>query len=152
MMNILLTIITNKMFYLPALAWLVAQCLKALLIFLKKREKNKWFLIELGGMPSAHATYVSSFSTLLGLELGWDSPIFLTALCFSIVVIADAAGFRRATGKQARTLNEIIEKIQKIQSLRDVKPETVRELLGHTPLEVFVGVILGVGVSLLLYR
>ncbi|MFH1612248.1 MAG: divergent PAP2 family protein [bacterium] len=154
MIHIFLTIITNKIFYISVLSWFITQNLKFLINFLTKKQiksKNTIFLIELGGMPSVHSAFVSSLSTSVGLKLGWDNPIFIVTLCFSCIVIADAAGFRRATGKQAKALNEIVEELKSIQSFKDLKYETVRELLGHTPIEVFVGIIVGIIITFIFY-
>lgn len=101
-----------------------------------------------GGMPSSHAASVSSLATAVGLQVGFDSPIFAVAAFFSMVVMYDAAGIRRAAGRQARVLNRMIEDLKADQV---VEGETLRELLGHTPIEVFVGTAYGIVLALILY-
>jgi acid phosphatase family membrane protein YuiD len=102
-------------------------------------------LLGAGGMPSSHSAVVTSLATLIGYYEGLDSAIFALSVIFALVVMYDATGVRRAAGKQARILNQIINS-------KEVKvnvPEKLVELLGHTPFEVFVGFIIGIGYALL---
>ncbi len=94
-------------------------------------------------MPSSHSALVTALTTGLGIQEGFDSAIFALAVVFSLVVMYDAAGVRRAAGKQARVLNAIIEDLNR----RQLHPERLRELLGHTPFEVLVGALLGIIVA-----
>lgn len=113
---------------------------------------GRWNLrrfVETGGMPSSHAASVAALSTMVGLESGFRTVLFGVTLYFSLVVMYDAAGLRRAAGRQAAILNRLID-----EHFRFPERETQRlmELLGHTPLEVFVGAILGVGTALVWHR
>ena len=91
-------------------------------------------------MPSSHSAFVTSLATGVGLTEGFDSTLFALAAVFALIVMYDAAGVRRAAGKQARVLNAIIEDLNR----RELHPERLRELLGHTPVEVLAGALLGI--------
>ena len=110
---------------------------------------GRWNLrrfVETGGMPSSHAASVSALSTSVALHDGISSPLFGVTLYFSAIVMYDAAGLRRAAGRQAVILNRLID-----EHFADSQKDTQRlmELLGHTPLEVFVGALLGVASAVL---
>ena len=112
---------------------------------------GRWDLqrfVATGGMPSSHAASVAALSTSVGLENGFRSLLFGVTLYFSLVVMYDAAGLRRAAGRQATILNRLIEEHFRSEQ----QTHRLMELLGHTPLEVFVGAILGVGSALIWYR
>ena len=127
------------------IAWLVAQSLKVLLgVIREKRFNFKWF-VGTGGMPSSHASAVSALATAVGLHTGFSSPHFAIALLFTIVVLFDAQGVRRASGQQAEILNRILDDIY---WKHKIKEDRLKELLGHTPVEVITGTVLGVLVAL----
>ena len=104
--------------------------------------------VETGGMPSSHAASVAALSTSVALHEGIRSPLFGVTLYFSAVVMYDAAGLRRAAGRQAVILNRLIDE-HFAHSDRDT--QKLMELLGHTPFEVFVGAVLGAAAALLWY-
>ncbi len=93
-----------------------------------------------GGMPSSHSALVAGTAYSIGLESGFDSPLFALAIAVAMVVVYDAAGIRRQAGKHARIINAIIDDLA---SGHPLKEEQLREMLGHTPLQVIGGVILG---------
>lgn len=127
------------------IAWLVAQSLKVLIgVFKEKRFNFKWF-VGTGGMPSSHAALVSALAISVGLEMGFTSPPFAIALIFAVVVLFDAQGVRRASGEQAEALNKILDDVY---WKRGIKEERLKELLGHTPVEVIAGICVGVVVAL----
>jgi acid phosphatase family membrane protein YuiD len=127
------------------IAWLIAQTLKVLIgVVREKRFNFRWF-VGTGGMPSSHAAAVSALATSVGLEQGLTSPIFALALVFAIVVIFDAQGVRRASGQQAEVLNRILDDIY---SKHKVREDRLKELLGHTPVEVLAGTALGILIAL----
>jgi len=105
--------------------------------------------VETGGMPSSHAAAVAALSTAVGLENGFRSLLFGVTLYFSLVVMYDAAGLRRAAGRQAAILNRLIDEHFRFP---DRQTNKLMELLGHTPLEVLVGALLGVASALIWYR
>lgn len=128
-------------------AMMVAQVLKIFYYYLKAARIDLKYVISSGGMPSSHAAMVSALSTAVGLKEGWESTSFCMAIVFSLVVLYDAAGVRRAAGKQAAILNQIIDDMFQGQ----FRSEKLSEFLGHTPLEVIVGALLGMGIAFSLY-
>lgn len=139
----------NYIFWTAGAAWLTAQTIKVLLgAFREKRFNFKWF-IGTGGMPSSHVSCVTSLATSVGVTYGFDSAIFALSAVFAVIVMFDAQGVRRASGRQAKLLNEILDDIYWKKKMDDKK---VMEFLGHTPVEVFAGAALGIVVSLLLYK
>lgn len=134
-------------FIVPALlAWAIAQALKVILRSVEQRRLNLRTLADTGGMPSSHSALVMALTTSVGRLDGLGSSMFAVALVFSFVVMYDAQGVRRAAGRQAEVLNRLIEDVF---GHRGVNEGHLRELLGHTPIEVLVGAVLGIGVGLL---
>ena len=134
-------------YILPAIvAWAIAQVLKVILRSLEQRRLNLRTLADTGGMPSSHSALVMALTTSVGRLDGLASSTFAVALIFSFVVMYDAQGVRRAAGRQAEVLNRLIEDVF---GHRGVSEGHLRELLGHTPIEVLVGAVLGIGVGLL---
>ena len=130
------------------MAWVIAQSLKVVLgVSREKRFDFRWF-VGTGGMPSSHAAVVSALTTAVGLHTGFSSPSFYIALVFTIVVLFDAQGVRRSSGKQAEILNRILDDIYWKKKIQE---ERLRELVGHTPIEVFAGTILGIFVALIFF-
>ena len=139
----------NRIVIAAALAWLFAQTLKVILGVIRERRFNfKWF-VGTGGMPSSHAAGVTALTSSIGLYLGFDTPFFAMALLFTIVVLFDAQGVRRASGKQAEILNKVLDDIYWRKRIQE---ERLMELLGHTPIEVLAGVAIGIFMSLLCYN
>lgn len=141
MQDIFPHIVKNKIFMTTITAWLIAQSIKvAIGIIRLKRFDFRWF-VGTGGMPSAHAAGASCLAAAMGFEYGFDSAYFALAAAFAIVVMFDAQGVRRAAGRQARILNKITEDIYWQGRLDEGR---LRELVGHTPVEVIAGFLLGV--------
>jgi acid phosphatase family membrane protein YuiD len=115
---------------------------------MEKRFNFRWF-VGTGGMPSSHAALVSSLTTSIGVSYGFDSALFAVTLVFSLIVLFDAQGVRYSSGKQAEILNKMLDDIYWKKRLDE---KELKEFLGHTPVEVFAGIALGIIVSLLLYR
>jgi len=132
--------ITNKWLWIPLITWFLVQIFKVIRELLRDKKVNVKRIWGAGGMPSAHTACVSSFATSIGLTEGFGSPIFAFSVVFAFVVMYDAAGVRRAAGKQARVLNQIIESEGKNINIQ----EKLVEFLGHTPVEVFVGALTGI--------
>lgn len=131
----------NKVFMVALVAWAVAQTSKVIILLITTKKLDFGRLVGSGGMPSSHSAFVTSLSTGIGLIYGWESPVFAVALAFSLVVMYDAAGVRRSAGKQAEILNIIIIEVIEHKGLKE---ERLKELIGHTPIEVFAGAILGI--------
>ncbi len=130
----------NQVLLTAIIAWAIAQIVKTAIAALEEKRLNFRRLVETGGMPSSHSTFVTSLATGIGVIEGWDTTMFALAAVFALVVMYDAAGVRRAAGRQARVLNMIVADINK----KDFNPERLKELLGHTPVEVFVGALFGI--------
>jgi acid phosphatase family membrane protein YuiD len=128
-------------------AWAIAQAAKVILTSMRQRRLNLRVLAETGGMPSSHAAIVMGMTTAVGKYAGVSSAPFAIALIFSFVVMYDAAGLRRAAGRQAAILNRLVEDLV---HMRGMQEQRLRELLGHTPVEVLVGAVLGIAVGLIL--
>lgn len=136
-----IAIVTHRNFLVCFTAWSVAQGIKLFWYYRLHRRWNWKLLVGTGGMPSAHMTLVSCFATLVGLKEGWGSPIFQVALVLSLIVMSDAWGLRQAAGRQAVVLNRVVRAVfRKVH----VKPKPLKELLGHSPLEVLAGAALGI--------
>lgn len=142
-------LVDNKALTTAVIAWALAQVLKVPLWLLFHKGFDLKMLVSTGGMPSSHSAFVSALTWRIGLLYGWDSGLFAVAAVFTGVVMYDATGIRRAAGKQAEVLNRIIEELQHHERIRG---EHLKELLGHTPVEVVVGAVLGIAVAVLLNR
>jgi len=131
----------------PLVAWTIAQAAKVLLTSYRQRRLNLRVLAETGGMPSSRSAIVMGLTTAVGKYAGVTSAPFAIALIFTFVVMYDAAGLRRAAGRQAEVLNRLVEDLV---HMRGVQEQRLRELLGHTPMEVIVGALIGLVVGLIL--
>lgn len=122
--------------------WFISQFIKYLRAYLKKQPAKgyKW-IFDTGGMPSSHSATVSCLATIAGMYYGFHSILFLITMIFSLIIMFDAAGVRRNMGRQARVLNQILDQLSKGQAIQEAK---LKELLGHTPVEVFAGAFLGI--------
>ncbi len=138
----------NKILISAISAWFVAQVLKVLIgVFREKRFNFKWF-IRSGGMPSSHVALSMSLTTSMGLYYGFDSGLFAMALGFAVITMFDAQGIRRHSGRQATILNRILDDIYENKGLQEAR---LKELLGHTPIEVYAGGFLGIIIAALFY-
>lgn len=139
----------NEIFITTLSAWIIAQTIKVCIgVVTQRRFDFRWF-VGTGGMPSSHAAGASCLAAAVGLEYGFDGVFFALAASFAIVVMFDAQGVRRASGRQARILNRIMDDIY---WQGRIKENRLRELIGHTPMEVIAGFLLGVIISLLFYK
>lgn len=139
--------ITNKYIYIPMILWFFIQTFKLLYDLYKTKKFNFKRILGAGGMPSSHSAVVVSIATLIGKNYGVDSAIFGLALMFALVVMYDACGVRRAAGKQAKVLNDIVN----TPGLSSVQvQEKLQEALGHTPVQVFIGAAIGLVAGLIL--
>ena len=128
------------------LSWFVAQMAKIIRGGLRDKRFNLRWLFITGGMPSAHSATVACLATVAGLYYGFRSLPFLIVLIFTIITMFDAAGVRRNVGRQARILNKMLDELYE---KGEVPEERVKELLGHTPVEVFAGAFLGIFIGYL---
>ena len=141
MQNDFLMFVTNKYIYVPLMLWFVIQLYKLIYDLCTTKKFNFKRIMGAGGMPSSHSAVVTSLATLVGKYNGVDSAIFAIALIMACVVMYDACGVRRAAGKQAKVLNEIVN----TPGLSNIEVQgKLQEALGHTPTQVFVGAIIGI--------
>ena len=136
----------NYGLWIPVMTWFLVQSIKVLSDLLIHKKLNIRRLWGSGGMPSSHSAFVTSLSTVAALSRGFDSLEFAICVIFSSIVMYDAAGVRRAAGKQAKVLNQIIENDGDINI-----QEKLVELLGHTPVEVLAGAVVGILMAAALY-
>jgi hypothetical protein len=134
-------VFTNMYWILPLATGFFVQIVKFFIYSIKEKRVSFPWLFSTGGMPSAHSAAVSCMSVITGHHFGFDSPIFGITLYFSLVIMYDAAGIRRAAGEHAELLNIIIEEMERNKAAGRQK---LKELLGHSPLEVIVGSFIGI--------
>ena len=145
-MNDLQKAMKNKYIYIPLIVWFSIQTFKVIHDLIKTKKFNFKRIMGAGGMPSSHSAVVTCIASMIGKNVGFDTPMFAMALVFAMIVMYDAAGVRRAAGKQARLLNKIVE----TPGLSSVEvQEKLVEVLGHTPLQVIIGATIGIVVGLL---
>lgn len=139
----------NLILILSAAAWALAQVLKVAGSLVRSRRLDFRQIMSSGGMPSSHSAFVCACASATGTLYGWSSPLFAIAAVVAIVVMYDAANVRKAAGEQAKILNYMME------HWMEMKPELfgkeLKELLGHTPFQVFAGALLGIAVGFAAY-
>src|SRR5574344_3071820 len=135
-----------KYVLVPFMVWFGIQLFKVITDIIKTKKFNFKRIMGAGGMPSAHSAVVTSLAALIGKYEGIDTPLFGISVVFAFIVMYDAAGVRRAAGKQAKLLNKIVE----TPGLTGVEvSEKLVEVLGHSPMQVIVGAIIGIIVGIL---
>ena len=140
-MSVILEILSNRIIQAAALSWAAAQGLKVLLTLVISRRFDSTRIFGSGGMPSSHSAMTCAMLMTIGFKEGFSSAIFALAFCFSGVVMYDAAGVRRSTGKNAAVLNQMMDALSGDGYTFD--EERLKELVGHTPLQVLAGALLG---------
>lgn len=149
-MDFLGDLINNRIFVASVSGWLVAQILKTIIHMWFNRKFVAERLVGSGGMPSSHSATVCALAAAAGMEYGGGSFQFAMAAVFAIVVMYDAIGVRRETGIQARVLNEMMELFTKMGKEMSVE-DKLKEFVGHTPLQVLMGALLGILIAVLMY-
>ncbi len=139
--------LAESSFITAILCWFVAQVLKVVLVLVKDRKIDFSRFIGSGGMPSSHSAFVMGLATSIGLIKGFSSEIFAVSAVLALVVMYDAAGVRRAAGEQAKILNQMVEEWGS-QNFTNTEVR-LKELLGHTPMQVFAGAVLGILIAVL---
>ena len=141
-MSELIELINNKLLFWSLISCLIAQILKIVFNFFSAGELRIGIIFETGGMPSSHSALITSLTSGLGMDLGFDDPVFALAVGISLIVMYDASGVRRSAGLNAKEINKLSKSFDK-ESTLDLK-----ETLGHSKLEVMVGSLLGPLISL----
>lgn len=136
-----------KILELSLLSLIIAQFLKIFTVFPPDFSR----IIGSGGMPSSHASFVSSLATSIGLKYGFSSDLFAIVTVFSLIIIYDAGGVRRSVGEQAKILNRLIRHLdlKKLDREKEIIKRDLKELVGHTPFEVWAGTFLGILIAIL---
>jgi acid phosphatase family membrane protein YuiD len=141
----LLALFENKVLIAVLLGWLIAQALKIPTEYLRSRRWLWAMFFAAGGMPSSHTALMVSGTLASGLYYGFDSPIFGIAVAITMIIAHDAAGVRRQAGKHAERINVLFDELLKGHMWSD---DDLKEVIGHTPLEVLGGIILGLIVAI----
>ena len=148
-MNILLEILNNRAIVAAITAWAIAQGLKVLLTLAISRRFDSSRVLGSGGMPSSHSAMVCALTTTVGIREGCASSMFALACCFAGIVMYDAAGVRRSAGRNAAVINNLVESLSG-RGEYTFDEERLKELVGHTPIQVLAGALLGVLVGALI--
>ncbi len=144
-MNFWKEIAENKVLIAALLGWFIAQALKVVYILVTQKKFDIKKFVESGGMPSSHSAFVSAMAVAVGFTEGFASSLFAVSFVLAFIVMYDASGVRKAAGDQAKVINSI----QEMFSFE--APVYLKEILGHTWLEVIVGSILGITISLIMF-
>ena len=137
----------NRAFMSWLVACLVAQAIKILLGVIRLKRFDFRWLIGTGGMPSTHAAGVTALSIAIGFQSGFDSSLFAIVIAFTVITLFDAQGVRRWSGRQAQILNKMMEDMY---FKRRIQEQRLKELLGHTPIEVLAGMGVGLATALVM--
>ncbi len=142
---------TNYCLMSAVFGWLIAQILKVFTGIFRIREFSfRAMMFGTGGMPSSHSASVTALCTSIAIRFGFGSPLFAIAGLLCIIVMNDATGVRRETGKQSKALNMILKDLFTDSPDKDKLDENFRELIGHTPLQVVCGAITGIIVAIVM--
>ena len=135
-------LLANRPLVVALAATLAAQLIKILIVALTERRFAPERLLETGGMPSSHSAAVTALALAIGIDYGWDSPLFAIAAVTGGIVMYDATGIRRAAGMQAQLINDLVDELAHLFD-EGFQPEALQTLLGHTYPQVLVGALLG---------
>ena len=138
----------NHVLITVLIAWLLAQSLKVPIFYLQKRRWNWALMFSTGGMPSSHSALIVSAAAAIGLNVGFNSPLFALAVAIAMIIVYDATGIRRQAGLHAQKINILIDELLKGHPISE---KQLKEVLGHSPLEVVGGVVLGIVVAFLVW-
>ena len=148
-MNQISGLLGNDILWTALSGWLAAQVIKVILVFITSRKLDFRRLTGSGGMPSSHSSITMSLTMSIGFVHGFDSALFAVSMILTFVVMYDASGVRRSAGQQAAILNKLFEDWEHGEFNNTYKK--LKELLGHTPLEVLAGAILGILIAVIRY-
>ncbi len=146
-MNPFSALFSTPWFWSALGGWTIAQTIKMSVDLARTGRPDLSYFVSTGGMPSAHSALVSALATSIGLTEGFDAPVTIVAVALAGITMFDAAGVRNAAGHQARILNKMLDELFRGHRLSEGR---LKELLGHTRLEVFVGMLLGILTAMLI--
>lgn len=142
--------VINRILLICFISWVGAQICKGIIFYIVNKKFSWERMMGDGGMPSCHTATVAALATATGLQCGMDSPEFAIAVIFALIVMHDATGVRQETGKQAKVLNDLMNTFNTMMR-KDLTPEeNLKEFVGHTGRQVFVGMLFGIAAALLL--
>ena len=149
-MKILKDIISNYTLIVPVIAWAISKVIKTITYLIVEKKLDMKRIVSDGGMPSAHSATVIALMIMCGWSLGFGSPLFAVSMIFAIVVMRDAVGVRREAGKQAASIKELASTINKafLDKNAEIRTENLKVLVGHTPLQVVFGAVVGAIVAI----
>ena len=142
----IIDLLTNGALLTSAIAWAIAQIAKTIIVLIKARSFQPRYLFTSGGMPSAHSAAVSALTTYVAFNNGTGSVIFAVSVVFALIVMYDATDVRQSVGQQAVIINRIVDEIKLGRPMVEMTGD-LRELIGHTPFQVFTGAAIGIFVS-----
>lgn len=137
----------NRVLIAALMAWSLAQILKVPIEFWRTHKWDWALLFTAGGMPSSHSALVTAVAHAIGLSEGFDSPLYALSIAVTMIVVYDATGIRRQAGRHAAMINAMMHDLMQGHPLQE---QQLREVLGHTPLQAFMGILLGLAISQLL--
>jgi acid phosphatase family membrane protein YuiD len=146
LLDIIWEFLANSVLWTAICAWAVAQLIKIFIDLMRTKKLNAALIVSSGGMPSSHSSFVTSMTVAIGFREGFNSPMFALSAAFSLVVMYDAAGVRRAAGHQAAAINILFQNFETQGVKLDKK---LKELIGHTPIQVAAGALLGILVAVI---
>ena len=142
-------IFKNKALWVTLLSWSIAQGTKIIIGLFQGKKFNFYWVLRTGGLPSAHSAAVVALACSLGKELGFYSPYFAVGAILALITMFDAQTWRRYIGVQARILNRMMDDLQEGKKIEENR---LKELVGHTPLEVIAGAFVGVVTTVMFYQ
>ncbi len=148
MNNFIISVFSNQTLFASVLAWFIAQTIKAIFLTIKQKKFNFNLYALPGGFPSSHSATVSAMACSMGLIYGFDSGFFALAIVFAFFIIYDARVIRGAAGKQAQSLNKIIESLN-LEETKDLAK--LKEVLGHSIFEISIGALIGIACAMFFY-
>ena len=150
-MEALLDFLSNEVIWVPIVAWMAAQLSKMIINIIVERKFVFERLFGDGGMPSGHSATVSALMAIVGWGYGFSTPLFAISLILAVIVVHDATGVRREAGKHATSIKMIVDSLNGLILEKDerIRTEKLKELVGHTPLQAFFGVLLGIAVVII---
>ena len=132
-------------------AWILAQVVKLPIGYLRTKKWDWLLLINAGGMPSSHSALMTAVTTAIGLSEGWSDPLFVLSLSITGIVIYDATGVRRQAGFHAERINQILREVFVEGKVEENSRLELREIIGHSPAEAFVGTLFGIGIAIVVW-
>ncbi|MBQ8954214.1 MAG: divergent PAP2 family protein [Clostridia bacterium] len=149
-MRVIRELLDNRILWIGVLSWFLAQATKVVLTLIVEKRLDWSRMFGLGGMPSSHTSVVVSITVAVGIRMGFNSALFAISAALALITMTDAMGVRRQAGKQAAVLNRVVQEL--VENGGDLPEETLKELLGHSPLQVLVGALLGLVIAVIAAR